>query len=256
MLGALISVLQTVCSTSWGGIPRYWELAERFGDDLAGAVDALVLDPTGPLHGEPSHLLIEERPPAGSLRSLLDAIGSGAHRVSEIAGRIGQPASSLARPLTRLIDLDLVRRQIPFGESERSSKRALYDIADPFFRFWFRAVAPHRGMLAEGRANNRRELWERVAPSLFADIWEELCRQPVVAGRGQMAVGPRERSDTRASAPGACAEGPAGHGANSRPRGCARRFRAQALVRAQARDEAVLDLRRRGCARCCAMSRY
>ena len=29
----------------WGGTPRYWELAERFGTDLEAAVDALVLDP-------------------------------------------------------------------------------------------------------------------------------------------------------------------------------------------------------------------
>ena len=46
----------------WGGMPRYWELAEPFGTDLDTAVDSLVLDPSGPLHGEPDRLLLEEKP--------------------------------------------------------------------------------------------------------------------------------------------------------------------------------------------------
>ena len=83
----------------WGGMPRYWELAESFGVDFAAAVDALVLDPAGPLHDEPDRLLRAEMPPAMALRPLLDVIGNGAHRVSEIAGRLGRPASSLAGPL-------------------------------------------------------------------------------------------------------------------------------------------------------------
>ncbi len=43
----------------WGGIPRYWELVELFGDDLDGSVDALAMDPMGPLHREPDRLLLE-----------------------------------------------------------------------------------------------------------------------------------------------------------------------------------------------------
>jgi AAA+ ATPase superfamily predicted ATPase len=79
----------------WGGMPRYWELAEPYGGDLAAAVDELVLDPSGPLHEEPDRLLRAGTPPATALRPLLDAIGAGADRISEIAGRLGKPASSL-----------------------------------------------------------------------------------------------------------------------------------------------------------------
>ena len=48
----------------WGGMPRYWELAQRFGTDLDAAVDTLVLDPAGALHDEPNRLL-RERNAAG-----------------------------------------------------------------------------------------------------------------------------------------------------------------------------------------------
>jgi AAA+ ATPase superfamily predicted ATPase len=163
----------------WGGIPWYWDLAARFAADLDRAVDELVLDPLGPLHAEPDRLLLEELPSANALRPLLDAIGAGVHRLSEIAGRIGQPATSLSRPLSRLVELGLVRREQPFGDHEREGKRALYRIDDPFFRFWFRVVAAHRGMLTVSPPRTRRELWRRHAPHLHAQTWEELARAAV-----------------------------------------------------------------------------
>jgi len=174
----------------WGGVPRCWELAQPFGDDLDSAVEHLVLDPMGPLHLEPDRLLVEERPPALAVRPLLDAIGGGAHRVSEIAGRLGVPATSLARGLSRLVELGLVERDQPFGESGRSGKRSLYRIADPFFRMWFRVVAPHRGMLASGGRASRLAVWRKLRGALRAETWEELCREAVPGlGEGKAPLG-------------------------------------------------------------------
>ena len=163
----------------WGGMPRYWELAEPFGADLATAVDSLVLDPSGPLHGEPDRLLLEETPPATALRPLLDTIGAGAHRVSEIAGRLERPASSLSKPLAALVEMGFVRRETPFGADPKSGKRSLYRIDDPFMRLWFRVVAPHRAALANTPRETRLQYWYRHRPSLEALAWEELCRMAV-----------------------------------------------------------------------------
>ncbi|HWN40958.1 MAG TPA: ATP-binding protein [Thermoanaerobaculia bacterium] len=172
-------VRQVELYTAWGGIPRYWELAQDIGGPVQDQVDQLVLDPLGPLHREPDRLLLEEIPSALETRPLLDAIGAGAHRVSEIAGRLGRPATSMARPLERLLALGLVRRELPFGEDEKSSKRALYKIADPFFRLWFRVVAPYRAQLASGTPAARRQLLARFWESLCAQAWEELCRRQI-----------------------------------------------------------------------------
>ncbi len=177
-LGLRDSVSSVQSYSVWGGIPRYWELAEPF-PNFRAAVDSLTLDPLGPLHEEPSRLLLEESPPAIALRPLLDAIGAGAHRVSEIAGRIGQPATSLARPLSRLQELGLVVRELPFGEPERSSKRALYKLADPFLRLWFSLVAPKRSILLQVRKAARLKMFDDVYPRLASTAWEELCRQAV-----------------------------------------------------------------------------
>jgi AAA+ ATPase superfamily predicted ATPase len=163
----------------WGGVPRYWELAEPYGAELESALDACVLDPAGSLHTEPDRLLVEELPPANALRPILDAVGLGAHKLTEVAARIGQQPTALSRALVRLQGMGLLQRQVPFGESERSGKRALYRIADPFFRAWFRLVAPHRAFLAAARPEQRRSLWRKFGPGLVSETWEDLCRTAV-----------------------------------------------------------------------------
>lgn len=162
---------------AWGGVPRYWELAAGLGGDVRSRLERLALDPMGPLHREPDRLLLEEIPSALETRPVLDAIGAGAHRVSEIAGRLGRKATSMSRPLDRLVEMRLVRREVPFGELEKKSRRALYKIGDPFFRFWFRVVAPHRGQLAASPRAARLQILNRLWKGLTAQAWEELCRQ-------------------------------------------------------------------------------
>jgi hypothetical protein len=136
----------------------------------------MVLDPAGPLHRELDRLLMEESPPAVALRPLLDLIGAGANRVSEIAGRLEQPATSLARPLARLVQLGLVKRELPFGESEETSKLAVYRIADPFSRLWFSTVAPRRSLFVESPAETRLAVWRERRTLLESDTGGEVCR--------------------------------------------------------------------------------
>jgi AAA+ ATPase superfamily predicted ATPase len=164
---------------AWGGVPRYWELAAEVRGNQRTRVEKLVLDPLGPLHREPDRLLIEEVPSAVETRPILDAVGAGVHRVFEIAGRMGRPATSISRPLDRLLEMGLLRREVPFGEPERGTKRSLYRIDDPFFRLWFRVVAPNRGALTSGSRESRLELLNRHWPSLVASTWEDLCRKNV-----------------------------------------------------------------------------
>jgi hypothetical protein len=173
----------------WGGVPRYWELACEERGDQRARVDKLVRDPLGPLHREPDQLLLEEVPSAAEVRPVLDAIGAGAHRLSEIGARMERSATSLSRPLGRLLELGLVRREVPFGDDEKSGRRSLYKIDDPFFRLWFRVVAPHRGRLASASQKGRRALLDRLWPDLVGAGWEDLCRLRVPRVGGRSALG-------------------------------------------------------------------
>ena len=161
-----------------GGTPRYWELA-RDHPDLRGAIRSLFLSPLGVLFEEPSRLLLDDMRDTTQAASILSLIGQGCHRISEIAARLGKPATALSRPLQRLQDMDLITREQPFGEEPRGSKRTLYKISDPFLRFWFRYVEVNRSRLGAGQvAAVEEEIGQRLGHHI-GEFWEELARASV-----------------------------------------------------------------------------
>jgi uncharacterized protein len=161
----------------WGGVPRYWELIKYNGKSLLETIDDLILNPLGVLNEEANRLLLEES--AMTLRPILDAIGLGAHRLSEVATRIGQPISSFTRMIQRLLELDLIERELPFGADEKNSKRTLYKIKDPFLRFWFKIVAPQRSFFVQAPARERIKKLRELLPPVISLAWEEICRNAV-----------------------------------------------------------------------------
>lgn len=163
----------------WGGIPRYWELVDKCKGSFFDKIDQLALDPKGALNEEPSRLLREEIPPAIHLRPILDAIGMGAHRLSDIAARIGQPVTSLVRPIQKLIELDLIQRETPYGTESINSKKTLYKIKDPFIRFWFEVVGPKKSLFSQSLPAFRQKMVKKALPKLVSFMWEELCRTAV-----------------------------------------------------------------------------
>jgi hypothetical protein len=170
----------------WGGVPRYWELALDEPDREA-AIRNLVLDPLGVLHREPERLLLDDVKDVTRATSILALVGRGCHRISEIGARLGQPATSLSRPIAKLVELGLLEREIPFGRSVRDAKRSLYRIADPLLRFWYGFVDPNRSRLAAGQLDAVEAEVQSAWPHHLGSVWEDLSRRSVstldVAGR-------------------------------------------------------------------------
>ena len=162
----------------WGGVPRYWELAGGY-EDLQSALQALVWDRFGVLHEEPQRLLLDDMRSAVQPYSIMSLIGAGCQRVSEIAGRLGKPMPSLMRPLAQLCELGYVRREVPFGENPRNSKRSLYRLQDPFLRFYFRFVLPYESSLAQGAYGAAQHAWRGARAQHVAACWEALSRAAV-----------------------------------------------------------------------------
>ncbi|MBI4871922.1 MAG: ATP-binding protein [Candidatus Riflebacteria bacterium] len=177
----------------WGGVPRYWELAADH-PTLWEAVRELVLDPMGVLHQEPERILQDDARDWAQAASVLTLIGRGCHRLSEVAGRLGKPATSLTRPLARLQDLHLVAREVPFGTPPRTSGRSLYRIADPYLAFWFRFVESHRSLLGAGQIDTVAERVRQGFDSHLGQVWECLVRESVPRSRfGGRTWGPASR---------------------------------------------------------------
>ena len=162
----------------WGGIPRYWELAADY-PSIWPAVQELVLDPLGVLHNEPRRLLLDDLRETAQAASVLSLIGRGCKRMSEIAARLEKPATSLTRPLHRLLEMGLIRREQPFEASQRNSKKTLYRIDDPFLGFWFRYVEPNRSRLEGGQLKVVARGIAKDIPRYYGEIWEELVRRSI-----------------------------------------------------------------------------
>lgn len=162
----------------WGGIPRYWELAKGY-PDLFSALKNLVFDPNGVLYNEPVSLLRDDMQRTAQSHTLLSIIAAGNHRLSKIASKIGKPASSLTRPLSNLVELGYIKRELPFGESIRSTKRSLYKIADPFLNFWYKYIPKNRSLLEQDCMYEvMKEMWMQF-PLHVSEVWEELARYSV-----------------------------------------------------------------------------
>ncbi len=164
----------------WGGVPRYWELAAQFGKPEEAVIE-LVLDPNGVLHEEPMRLLMDDMRSAVQPYSLLSVIGQGCHRLSEISARLGKPSTSILRPLLQLVDLGYVRRETPFGENSKSTKRTLYKLDDPFLIFYFKFLQPNKSQLEVRAISPVMAKIRGLFQQHVSGVWEELARASVSA---------------------------------------------------------------------------
>lgn len=159
----------------WGGIPRYWELRNDY-PNLNDAIRNLLLDTQGILSEEPQRLLRDDMRDTVQTVTLLSVIGNGANKMSEIASRVGKSSNEITEPLRKLRDLGYVRREVPFDENERNSKKGLYFIDDNLFKFFYRFVAPNASLLELDAIDAVMNVVHSQMPKFVGDCWENLCR--------------------------------------------------------------------------------
>ncbi|MDP1826077.1 MAG: ATP-binding protein [Archangium sp.] len=151
-----------------GGVPKYWELVRR-GQSSIALAEELFFGSSPALEFEPSRLLKDEGVLGLTAPAVLEAVGRGSHKPSEIAARLGTPQTNLSRLFQVLLDSKLLERELPFGESVRTTKRTLYKLADPTMRFWFRVYSPHRSRWRTYSAAEKQKLLEDHASTVFED---------------------------------------------------------------------------------------
>lgn len=162
----------------WGGVPRYWKLRKDCSS-LKEAIDTHIFSNLGTLYEEPLHLFRDDIKDPVKTATIMSIVGNGIHRLSEIASRCNEPATNLSRPLAKLLDLGYLEKDIPFGDSPKSGKKSLYQIADPFLSFYYRFVPANRSFIEMDRRLPLEEALERELPSHFGYWWEHLCRDAV-----------------------------------------------------------------------------
>lgn len=178
-----------------GGTPQYqvWAGARP----LEQVVCDTILRKGAPLYEEPLTLVRQEQGIRNLMRyfAALSAIGSGRTRNAQIASLLELPSSNVAVVLERLAALGYVEERAPVTLGSRR-RHGFWQISDPFFRFWFRRVAPNRSRLDRGDAIEA--VWQEIEGDLstyVGRIFEDVCRawltrySEVQAARSAVSIG-------------------------------------------------------------------
>ena len=166
---------------TFGGTPYYLSMVDP-RDNYATNVERLFFRKEGLLYEEPIMLLRQELREPAVYSSILDAIAAGANKPQEIANRIGEKRTSLAKYLRTLVSMHLVEKRVPLGEDLSRSRRGIYRICEPAFAFWYRFVQPEVASVEmdAGELVARELLQSDDIPTYVGYWFEDICLQWVV----------------------------------------------------------------------------
>ena len=176
------------CYGVFGGIARH--LVEVNPDRSLGEnAVASIMDPLGSLHEAPLDMLrVEHLSAPADAHAVLSAVADGENRFGAIAARCGLSAARLNYVLKELTWLEILERQVRFGDGPRA-KFARYRCTDPLVSFWFRWVMPNRSAIF---SSTPPRVWEeRVAPRIpnhMGRVFEEIVTAAV--REGALGLGP------------------------------------------------------------------
>jgi AAA+ ATPase superfamily predicted ATPase len=179
---------------SWSFLPRYSleEFIEAFSvvgnipayllqfDDSADIYENIekgILRRGNPLYDEVEFILRAELREPSVYMSVVEAIANGATKVTEIANRCYINAKDIPKYLQVLQRLQLVQRVVPITERKTKTKKAIYQISDNFFRFWFRFVYPNRSDVEGGEVDRALSKIRAEFNLYVGRIFEQVCRE-------------------------------------------------------------------------------
>lgn len=156
-----------------GGIPHYINKLNVQGD-FDNALMENFFDCSAYLFEEPANLLKQELREPAMYNSLITAIAEGASHMNEISTKTGIESAPCSKYLNVLINLGILKKETPM--TEKASKKTIYSIADPFFRFWYRFVPNNMVPITSGRMGR---IYEKAIRSNLNDymglIFEKMC---------------------------------------------------------------------------------
>ena len=107
--------------------------------------------------------------------AIITAIATGASRMSEISGKVGESTNICSAYVKNLISLGIIEKETPYGE--KVSRKAVYSIADNMFRFWYRFVPENNSIIARGAADLAYKRIEPYLSDYMGKVFEEICKQ-------------------------------------------------------------------------------
>ena len=127
------------------------------------------------LHEEIEFLLRGELRDPSRYSSVLEAMGKGAARMTEIAQKSHISVRDLPKYLRTLQNLHLIEKVQPI--TEKKGKKTIYKISDQFFHFWFRFIYHNMSYLESGNVDYIMERIRKDFNSFVGLSFERICRE-------------------------------------------------------------------------------
>ncbi|OQX55383.1 MAG: hypothetical protein B5M53_04305 [Candidatus Cloacimonas sp. 4484_209] len=159
-----------------GNIPAY---LLQFDDSVSvyTNIKNRILKKGNLLYEETEFILREELREPSVYMSIIGAITAGMTRVTEIANRCYMNAKDIPKYLRVLQKLHIIHRVTPVTERRPETKKAIYQVSDNFFRFWFRFVYPSRSDLESGQTDIVFSRIRAEFDSYVGRIFEQVCKE-------------------------------------------------------------------------------
>ena len=156
-----------------GGVPLYLRQFDE-SRTLSQNVEKLFLDPSSMLYEEPNNLLKQEVSKAAPYNAVLSSIAGGASQHNEIATKAGIESGGLDYYLKELSRVGLVVREEPVTGDGR--RRAVWQVCDHLFRFWYRFVRPRQTVIERGMGQTVSKRIMGALPEHMGPVFESICR--------------------------------------------------------------------------------
>lgn len=161
-----------------GGVPLY---LEQFSPALSLRENLLenFFSRSAMLFEEPGNLLKQELREPERYNSIITAVAAGSTKLSEIAAAVRLETGVCSKYIDSLIELGILCRETPVTEPR--SRRPVYQISDPFFRFWYTFVPRNMALIQSGRME---KVYDEVVGDRLHDymgqVFERICRDWVL----------------------------------------------------------------------------
>ncbi len=148
------------------------------GRKMASYLREALTDPTSFLVVSAERAVSAELGTETQARAVLGALGEGSRAHSRILARTGLNATSVNEALALLARKQVVRRLTPYS-ARAAPKTALWEIVDPYMRFWLRFVNRKVEAIERGRGALLEEEFRESWPSFRGRAIEPVVRDSV-----------------------------------------------------------------------------
>lgn len=165
----------------FGGIPKFYELVEKFPSKSFDKIMELFYSQIKSLVSEGNSILISEFGSSYKIYySVMEAIAQGKTKLSEISTAFKD------NPIVTNRYLDIMRREYnliakmtPITEDVRKSKQGIYIIKNNFLKFWFAFIKRYENYYEQNRSQELFDIFNREFSSFVGMAFEDFCLEAV-----------------------------------------------------------------------------